>query len=315
LIAVEDKKPFSGKLADEKCVLGQLFDYAVAMKAFGHATPFLILTTFEKSSMLWLKESDSNDIANNVESKLEESFGQGMSTGLPTTRPTTKKTPSPPNLKHEAWEQWDGEEYQAGFQAAASPGERRLMGTQQYDSTYLVRLMYTAILCGAAANPYAGTKIKNLHLKQGSLYKLEALKMTPKEYTWGTLQNCVGSQISNETDSYYVVGIIGAGDTSKVFHALDAKGKECVIKMYTKRTDDDRKTLFPKQNFVINAEAATKREVCHFELLYPGIGVMAKQFTIITAWSYLSFAPFKKPNVKPIWPRSNRSCRDLHVRG
>jgi hypothetical protein len=180
------------------------------------------------------------------------------------------------NLKLEAWEQRDGEEYQADFQAAASLGERRLMGTQEYDSTYLVRLMYTAILCGAAANPYAGTKIKNLHLEQGRFYKLEALKMTPKEYTWGTLQARVGSQISNETDSYYVVGIIGADDTSKVFHALDATGKECVIKMYTKRTDDDRKTLVPKQNFVINAEAAAKREVCHFELLYPGIGVMAK---------------------------------------
>jgi hypothetical protein len=46
--------------------------------------------------------------------------------------------------------------------------------------------------------------------------------------------------------------------------------------MYTKRTGNDRKTLVPKQNFVINAEAATKREVCCFELLYPGIGVMAK---------------------------------------
>jgi hypothetical protein len=82
LIAIEDKKPFSGKLADEKCVLGQLFDYAVAMKAFGHATPFLILTTFEKSSMLWLKESDSNDIANNVESKLEKVLGRECPLGF-----------------------------------------------------------------------------------------------------------------------------------------------------------------------------------------------------------------------------------------
>ena len=40
LIAVEDRKPFDGKLADEKCVLGQLFDYAVAMKAFGHRHAF-----------------------------------------------------------------------------------------------------------------------------------------------------------------------------------------------------------------------------------------------------------------------------------
>ena len=121
--------------------------------------------------MLWLKESDSNDIANNVESKLEESFGQVPSAGLPATgvSTSTKKTPSPPDLKREAWEQWDGEEYQAGFQAAASPGERRLMGTQEYDSTHLVRLMYTAILCSAAANPYAGTKHEKSSSRTGKI--------------------------------------------------------------------------------------------------------------------------------------------------
>ena len=272
LIAVEDKKPFSRKLADEKWVLGQLFDYAVAMKAFGHATPFLILTTFQKSSMLWLCDSDSNDIANNVESILEDRFGQVLLPDGPSASgQTTKKTPSPPDLKQEPWKHCDEEEQQAGFQAASSRGERQLMGTREYDSTHLVPLMFTAILCGAAANPYTGTKIKNLDLEQGKWYELEALKMTSNEYTWGTLRAKIDSPVSNEVDSYYVVGIVGAGSTSKVFHALDAAGKECVIKMYTKRTDG-----LSKKKFENEAVAATGREVSRFDQLYPDMGVAAK---------------------------------------
>lgn len=55
----------------------------------------------------------------------------------------------------------------------------------------------------------------------------------------------------------WLVGIIGAGDTSQVFHALDSMRKECVIKMYAKRTDDGDKTTLSKQDFECKAEAST----------------------------------------------------------
>ena len=36
---------------------------------------------------------------------------------------------------------------------------------------------------------------------------------------------------------YYVVGVIGSGNTSKLFHAVDLDCKEYAIKMYAKRFD------------------------------------------------------------------------------
>ena len=282
LIAVEDKKPFDGNLEDANVVLGQLFDYTAAMKAFGHATPFVILTTFEKSSMFWLADSKSNDIATDVPGILERSFGQAVSAepGLSATG-AKKKTPSPPDLKSESLENMEGIMF-----SAADGGDRKLIGTEEYQSNRLVQLMYTAILCGAAANPCAEKKHEIRSLQAGKWYKGGALEMTSDDYSWGTLQAEVGKPIMKQLISqsgksanatkgdcrYYVIGIIGAGDTSKVFHALDASGNECVIKMYAKRVDE-RKLTLTKKDFESKAEQATKREVDNYSLLYPEFGV------------------------------------------
>jgi serine/threonine-protein kinase RIO1 len=39
----------------------------------------------------------------------------------------------------------------------------------------------------------------------------------------------------SSTKKYYVVGVIGSGNTSKVFHAVDLDGEEYAIKMYVQR--------------------------------------------------------------------------------
>jgi hypothetical protein len=51
ILIVEVKKP-----ADQvaETVAGQLMDYLLAMRAFGHPNPFAVLTTFEKTDLGWV---------------------------------------------------------------------------------------------------------------------------------------------------------------------------------------------------------------------------------------------------------------------
>ena len=320
LMAVEDKKPWdkSIKTSDQKAVLGQIFDYAVAMKAFGHATPFVILTTFRRSTMFWLENDRSNSIAKGVFSVETE--------GNATCYSKKTKTPSPPDLKDdllesnyggiERLEAMSGEEL--GF--STSGDERKLMVTKEYESKDLVPLLYTAILCGLQTNPSASVKRELQKLKPGDMFSGGALKMTAESYEWGHLRAQVGRAITLATtragpllrtgnrngadngsiDSYYVIGIIGAGDTSKVFHALDWNGNECVIKMFTKRTVDGSELSLKKEDFENMADQKTRKEVSNFELIYPFLRGKVSSKTIYNHFCVVMpfFRPLQKAECK-----------------
>ena len=90
-------------------------------------------------------------------------------------------------------------------------------------------------------------------------------------YTWGSLRVCIGSQIVvSETDKavyYYVIGILGRGATSNVWHALDCSGNEVVIKMYVKSMDKDGKEL-DSEGFEREAMRATKKEARRLKEFY-----------------------------------------------
>jgi serine/threonine-protein kinase RIO1 len=68
-----------------------------------------------------------------------------------------------------------------------------------------------------------------------------------------------------------VVGVIGSGNTSKMFHAVDLDCKEYAIKMYVKRFDGN--THLKKKDFENNGRRSTRNEVKNFELIYPKLKV------------------------------------------
>jgi serine/threonine-protein kinase RIO1 len=57
-----------------------------------------------------------------------------------------------------------------------------------------------------------------------------------------------------------VIGKLGSGTASNVWHALDSNGNEVAIKMYMKTTDDEGQMLTAK-DFVTQAEEAVEKEV------------------------------------------------------
>jgi hypothetical protein len=66
---------------------------------------------------------------------------------------------------------------------------------------------------------------------------------------------------------YYVVGVIGSGYTSKVFHAVDLDCKEYVIKMYVPRFAGN--TYLTNEDFEEKGRLSVTTEVENFKLIYP----------------------------------------------
>jgi len=275
ILAVEYKKPYPDKsknLIDKTAVIGQIFDYITAMQAFGHSAPFVVLTTFEKSTVFWKDDEKSNEIARDQNAK-RSTFSFTSTPSKARCLTDTEKTASPPELKSEQKQKDDDEEDGYCFKTSATMNDRRLLHSTEYNSDKLVQLLYTAIICGLTRNPDAA---KREISRPEVFYRGDALKMQEDSknpnYEWGRLYAQLGKPIqclsgsssrTNREDYaggiYFVIGIIGAGITSKVFLALDHAGKECVIKMYVKR-DDESETFLNTKYFKKAARESTDAE-------------------------------------------------------
>ena len=104
LVAVEDKKPWRDEqgVEEKESVLGQIFDYATAMRAFGSAAPFVVLTCIEESYLFWLDDDASNKAATNDQDMRNEKAFKESRKKWALASQDDKKTPSPPDLKSEA---------------------------------------------------------------------------------------------------------------------------------------------------------------------------------------------------------------------
>ena len=74
---------------------------------------------------------------------------------------------------------------------------------------------------------------------------------------------------------YYVVGVIGSGNTSKVIHAVDLDCKEYAIKMYVKRFEGDK--YLKKKDFEEKASQSVTTEVNNLKLIYPELTVVCEK--------------------------------------
>jgi hypothetical protein len=320
LLAVEDKKPWvsSRKYEQEGAVVGQIFDYATTLKAFGNSVPFVVLTTFKQSFVYWLNDEFTNGVAANANEVRAEASFEDFRLHNQNLAKSYDKTPSPPDLKLEPPESptkndsflvsSSGSKDPTGLFSTNNNHGRTLNYSGGFGSEDLVALLYTAILCAIKANPqFSHTKQEFTELVHGRFFTGGALKMKPDkhDYEWGQLETVVGQTIMKTISSsreetiepcFMAVAIIGAGSTSKVFYALDENGKPWVIKMYVKRMDDKGGLYLDAEAFDSKALTQTVQEVKRFETLYPFLNRKVFHKKIIGL--HCVVMPFFKPLLK-----------------
>jgi hypothetical protein len=74
---------------------------------------------------------------------------------------------------------------------------------------------------------------------------------------------------SNFNTPFYILDFLGAGSTSRAYRAIDANGRECVLKFYVRRYDNNE-FLSPKQ-FRKAGLKAVEEEVANYHKIYPDI--------------------------------------------
>jgi hypothetical protein len=288
IIAVEDKKPASKGILTEYTA-GQVFDYAVSMQSFGHKAPFVVLSSVEETYVTWLDESLPQDLAAG-RGRIEAVSTNGSSPSVERSANALEQvdeTPSPPYLingdycPHQA---------QVSLKCQAPSGSQQLMfqanaerkfcrSTNVYNSSQLTRVLYSVILCGLQGLDRSSAK--SIALFAPPLACADAkhcLELSEDTYCWGTISSFRKHRIGPKESSkkkYYVVGVIGCGGTSKVFHAVDLDCKEYAIKMYVKRFDGN--TYLTKEEFEENGRKSVTTEVENFNLIYPNLNVVCEK--------------------------------------
>eukprot|EP00978_Attheya_sp_CCMP212_P017802 scaffold47928_cov56-Attheya_sp.AAC.5 len=171
--------------------------------------------------------------------------------------------------------------------------QRKLNRSKDFKAHELVHVLYTALLHAARATYAKSEHIYRLDPK--CTYKFpNVLRFTAaaKDYTWGSLAVRVGTTTESRAHeskrnirsakntirlddhdeyAYYLIGRLGHGATSNVWHALDWKGNEVVIKMYVKTTNAKGLEL-DADGFEAAAEYATTKEVENFTTIYKFFG-------------------------------------------
>lgn len=268
LLIAEAKKPLvGGGLCNKVKPLSQAFDYSESLRACGHPLPFVVLTSLEESCVCWNSENSEN-------SEPMDLYAQGSSaTNCPPTpqkekASSTSTTATPPMLRSLQTISCDEEDL--GFVPAT---ERVLSRSKVFKAYQLVHVLYTA-LRRVTHPPHATDKTID-RLKLGHTYhfpKVLRFISDKKSYTWGSLTARVGSTISSRASpktkqpidkadevAYYLIGRLGRGATSNVWHALDSNNNEVVIKMYVKTTNKDGHK-FDDKGFDEEARRATEKE-------------------------------------------------------
>ena len=287
VLVVEDKKPLKHEFThteDEKNknVLGQIFDYLMAMRCLGHSAPFAVLSTFEKSWLFWGQDEDSNKIVG-LEDRLEEVKAK-IRTAIdsPTKADAAiNYTQSPPKCESpksvtNAPETNQDTHFSSEFKKHVD--NKTLCQSEAYGSKQLVPLLVTAIICGLARNPTSPPKKYSSDRKR---YNDIALHLTKESYDWGHLNCRLGHPIVTPGDSgtpgdlgtpgdsgtprdFFAIQILGRGHTSKVFDAYDGSGNRCAIKMYIKQDKKQSKEESKKK-----WETSCKREAERLQTCYP----------------------------------------------
>jgi hypothetical protein len=274
IMFVEDKRPCAG-LENKPKIAGQVFDYLLALLAFGHANPFGVLTTFTETWVVWTGTEDCKRIASEGDRLTGMTMKKLVST-LPKARAPTAndKTPSPPQLidlppsANECRQLIVRGSTASNGHVSEVSVRKVILSANKYSPHELVPVLCNAIFC-SLQNFQGQNRVRRLSPQ--SRICQNALKLTNTGYEWKRLNNMevVGpAKTENDTkpNEYYVIDVVGSGSTSRAFRAVTSEGGECVIKMYVQRYEEKKPSS--RKVFDERAEAAVKREVDCYHQIY-----------------------------------------------
>lgn len=222
ILIVEVKKPHD-KVEKSPKVFGQVYDSLRCAQVFGNPNPFAILTTYSKTRVFWLDDERSNKIATNAKHDRFRKLRH-------VDQCSENETPSPPKLTEPSIRQL-GANVPVHFKAET---KRLCCRSGVFEPNTLVPLFSNSIaygMNGLTSSPGFQNLSKGTYINQSVL-------VLNKSFGYGTLSCSVtGDRALDNSDNFFVVAMLGAGKTSKVFHAIDSTGSECAIKMYVKHYD------------------------------------------------------------------------------
>ena len=268
LFAVETKKPVTVPLSGEKRVIGQVFDQLAAMKAFGHPNPFGAVTTFDSTHIVWIETGTSAKVVE--QHTVQEDLSWESVTNRDPSGKQEQATQSPIKMKKADPSTKKKDSPKLSFEAAT----REVFVSQAFEMHELVPACVNAINC--ALQGYEKARSID-ELSNGQELKRFALELGKNKYTWGLLStNYIGPYVEPrkrrntffDSMKWCIIDFLGNGSTSKAYHALTVDGRDCVVKMYVRKVDDEG-ILIDKKTYEKNAKAAVKREVDNFRKIYP----------------------------------------------
>jgi hypothetical protein len=274
IMFVEVKRPCAS-LENKPKIAGQVFDYLLALLAFGHANPFGVLTTFTETWVAWTETEDCKRIASEGV-RLTGMTMKKLASTLPKAPASTavEKTPSPPQLvdlpssANECRQLVVQGSQSSNGHVSEGPVRKVILSANKYSPHELVPVLCNAIFC--SLQNFQGQK-RVRRLSPQSRICQNALKLTNTGYEWKRLNNMevVGpAKTENDTkpNEYYVIDVVGSGSTSRAFRAVTSEGGECVIKMYVRKYEE--KKPLSKKVFDERGKAAVKREVDCYHQIY-----------------------------------------------
>jgi hypothetical protein len=292
-------------LADHPRVLGHAYDHAEAMDAFGQGTALVMITSFEDSILCSLNESDMKRQEENAgvystPSNHLQSQSQSQSPPLFKTPPAEQCAIARKVSKDDSSACSSSNSSPGGSPPVAvgeivntfikEAGERLLYRSKSYPSHQLVKLVYSALRL--AKDNYKNSSRTVSKLVDDKIYSFpKVLRVTDdvRHYFWGRLAPFkLGQAITSQTyhtnkrtstqapidkhdsESYCIIGCLGRGATSNVYHALDGKGKQVALKVYVKNIDGNNKRM-EQEDFEKEAKEATSKEVANLLEFYPSL--------------------------------------------
>jgi hypothetical protein len=306
IFAVEVKKPLPKKnqkgLAGYGAVLGQTFDYLELLEALGYRNSLVVTTSFEESFACWThsctnNEEEGGEAEGSPASSPDDNNGQAIlaattqaqsSDARQAAANTNMESPpvsqvsstadnirseTPPELKTPPDDNILSGDVESSALLFAKDPDRTMSRSKVIKSHELVWLLCRSIAWAVKRGTQPTKTI--LKLQQEKVYKFrKVLQVTKGKYDWGSLTVKInnnaaetGSKSSDVKQNYYIIGILGRGDTSSVYHAVDSHGNQVAIKVYVKITDDKGVCLGSTQ-FKVVAKAAVTREAERLVLFY-----------------------------------------------
>jgi len=293
---VEVKKGWGKKSNPTKNVYGQVYDQLSEMHTNGHPNPFGALTCFDETYITWLDTKAAQDVMSDLGKyeyaderldKIIQNFVLAHDNKISPPPQIDNKSSSPEvtvftdmsqtqspvqeiSIVSDTEMHDDTTDLKEGF----TPNTKfNVLRSKSLKPKFLVAAYVSAILCSLDGFQ-TPRGIHKLTLEQH--IQVDCLKMMIGNCLWGTLQTTYKGPKKVEDDdkregaypeSLYLVDHLGTGNTSRVYRALTSDGYDCVVKMYIKRQDDDKKILTAK-DFNKITETAIDREYKKYKEIY-----------------------------------------------